>query len=131
MLVVTSEKLRLNLIDTIDEVYMMRNSTKGTVVADYVRRADTFWSRLKGLLGTRLLPIGQGLIIQPCSSVHTFGMAYPIDVLFVDGDHHIVKIVDNMLPSKMSMASGSKYVVELPAGTAHKALCSIGDRLEI
>jgi len=100
-------------------------------VADHVRRADTFWQRLKGLLGTRVLPIGHGLIIKPCSSVHTFGMNYPIDVLFVDNNHCIIKIVDNMLPSKMSMASGSKYVVELPAGTAHKAACYVGDILAL
>jgi len=108
----------------------MKNSTKGTVVADHVRQATTFWQRLKGLLGTRLLPLGQGLIIKPCSSIHTFGMAYPIDVLFVDSAHCIIKIVDNMLPSKMSMASGSHYVVELPAGTAQRTACSVGDTVE-
>lgn len=107
----------------------IKNRTKGTRVADQVRLADTFWQRLKGLLGTKLLPLGHGLIIKPCSSVHTFGMGYPIDVLFVDGNHCIVKIVDNMFPSKMSMATRSQYVVELPAGTARKTECSIGDIL--
>ena len=109
----------------------MKNSTKGTIVADHVRLADTFWQRLKGLLGTKLLPLGHGLIIKPCSSVHTFGMGYPIDVLFVDDNDCIVKIVDNMLPSKMSMSSGSKYVVELPAGTAHRTASCVGDILEL
>ena len=109
----------------------MRNRTKGTVVADHVRPANTFWQRLKGLLGTSSLPIGYGLLIKPCSSVHTFGMNYSIDVLFVNGNHCIIKIVDNMLPGKMSMASGSQYVVELPAGTAQWAACSVGDILDL
>ena len=100
-------------------------------MADYVRVADTFWHRLIGLLTTSFLPIGYGLIIKPCSSVHTFGMSYPIDVLFVDGNHCIIKIVANMLPSKASMAIRSKYVVELPAGTARRAACCVGDILEI
>ena len=106
------------------------NSSRETIVADQVKLANTFWQRLKGLLGTRLLPLGQGLIIKPCNSVHTFGMGYPIDVLFVDGNHCIIKIVENMLPSKMSMSSGSQYVVELPAGTAQRTACCVGDRLE-
>jgi len=108
----------------------MKNRTKGTIVADQVELADTFWQRLKGLLGTKFLQLGHGLIIKPCSSVHTFGMNYPIDVLFVDSNHCIIKIVENMLPSKASMAARSQYVVELPAGTAHRAACCVGDILE-
>jgi len=109
----------------------MKNRTKGTIVAHHVGIADTFWQRLKGLLGTKVLPMGHGLIITPCSSVHTFGMGYPIDVLFVDRNHCIIKIVDNMLPSKMSMARGSQFVVELPSGTAHRTACCVGDILEL
>lgn len=109
----------------------IKNKTKGTIVADHVRLADTFWRRLKGLLGSRLLPIGHGLIINPCSSVHTFGMSFPIDVLFVDNSHCIIKIVNNMLPSRMSMISGSQYVIELPAGTARREACTVGDILEL
>ncbi|MBC8015700.1 MAG: DUF192 domain-containing protein [Sporomusaceae bacterium] len=109
----------------------IKNITKGTVVADHMRPAATFWQRLKGLLGTSSLPIGHGLVIKPCSSVHTFGMNYPIDVLFVDRHHRIIKVVENLLPGKVSMASGSQYVVELPAGTARLAACSAGDILEL
>ena len=107
------------------------NATKGTVVADYVWPADTFWQRLKGLLGTSSLPSGHGLIIKPCSSVHTFGMNYPIDVLFVDDHHRIIKVVENLMSGKISMASGSQYVVELPTGTARLTACSAGDILEL
>lgn len=109
----------------------IKNNTKGTLVADHARLADNFWRRLKGLLGTNSLPDRHGLIIKPCSSVHTFGMRYSIDVLFMDGNHCIIKIVENMPPGKGSMAAGSKYVIELPAGTARETACSVGDRLEL
>lgn len=108
----------------------LKNKTKDIVIGDHVALADTFWKRLKGLLGTSCLPIGHGLLIKPCSSVHTFGMRYPIDVLFVDKNHKIVKIVDEMGAGKGSMASGGSYVVELPAGTARQAACTVGDILE-
>ena len=109
---------------------LLKNKTKGTIVANFLWLAYTFSQRVQGLLGTRLFPLGYGLIIKPCSSMHTFGMNYPIDVLFVDGNNRIIKIVDNMLPGNMSMSSGSKYVVELPAGTANRTVCSVGDILE-
>lgn len=108
----------------------MKNKTKDRVIGEHVMLADTFWKRLKGLLGTSSLPRGHGLIITPCNSVHTFGMAYPIDVLFVHEDHRVLKIVENMGSGKMSMASGSGYVVELPAGTVQETECSVGDVLE-
>jgi hypothetical protein len=109
----------------------INNVTKGTRVAVHLCLADTFWRRLKGLLGTNSLPMGHGLMIKPCNSVHTFGMAYPIDVLFVDRDDRIIKIVAGMLAGRVAMAGGSHYVVELPRGTAEQTSCSIGDVLEV
>ena len=47
------------------------NRSKGTLIAAKVRRADSFFSRLKGLLGTDSLPEGESLLIYPCSSIHT------------------------------------------------------------
>lgn len=108
----------------------LKNKTKDIVIGDHVALADTFWKRLKGLLGTSCLPAGHGLLIKPCSSVHTFGMRYPIDVLFVDKNHKIVKIAAEIGAGKGSMASGGSYVVELPAGTARQTACTVGDILE-
>ena len=110
---------------------MLRNCTKGTIVANYVWVADNFWKRLKGLLGTKSLPVGYGMIIRPCNSVHTFGMAYPIDILFVDCDDRISKIVVGMPSGRMVMGSGSSYVVELPLGTVRQTHCMVGDVLKI
>lgn len=110
---------------------MIKNKTKNKEIAHHVWLADTFWQRLKGLLGTRNLPVGYGLIIKPCNSVHTVGMLYPIDVLFVNKDHCIIKKVEKMKSGQVSVAFGSSFVIELPAGTIEQAECDVGDKLEL
>lgn len=109
----------------------INNCTKGTAVADRSDVANSFWRRLKGLLGTTSLEAGGGLVIRPCSSVHTFGMAYSIDVLFMNDEDQIIKIVAAMEPGRMAWAVGSQYVIELPKGCAERSLCAVGDILEI
>lgn len=108
----------------------LMNRDKAMVVADSVQVADTFWRRLKGLLGTRSFPVGQALIIQPCASVHTFGMQYVIDVVFLDVTHRVVKIVSNMKPNRIVIASKASYVVELAAGTVDRTGTAVGDVIE-
>jgi uncharacterized membrane protein (UPF0127 family) len=107
------------------------NVTKGVVVAARTRRADTFFSRLKGLLGSERLLEEEGLIIFPCNSVHTFGMRYAIDVLFVDKQNRIIKIVEEMGPGRMAGAFRASFVIELPAGTVAKGVCQAGDFVEV
>lgn len=109
----------------------IENCTQGTMIAHHVLVADCFWKRLKGLLGTKSLALGHGLIITPCSSVHTFGMAYPIDILFVSQDHQIIKIIHGMTPGRVIMQLRSSYVVELPVGTAKQAMCLVGDHIKL
>ncbi|SDF01842.1 DUF192 domain-containing protein [Sporolituus thermophilus] len=110
---------------------MLKNVTRGTVVATRVRVADTFWRRLKGLLGTTALPIDAALILRPCNSVHTIGMRYAIDVLFLDKTYRVVKIVGRLGPNRLAAAAGAVMAVELPAGTAAKTNTAVGDYLEL
>lgn len=109
----------------------MKNDTKGTVVADQVFIADTFLKRLQGLLGKPPLTAIQGLVIKPCNSVHTVGMGYPIDVLFLDDSHRIVQIAVAMLPGSVKIVLGSSYVVELAASRAQESSCSVGDKISL
>ena len=60
------------------------NESRDVLLAERLAVADTFWKRLRGLLGTREWPEGNALLISPCNSVHMFGMKYCLDVLFVD-----------------------------------------------
>lgn len=106
------------------------NMSQGKTIAPTVRVASTFWRRLKGLLGTDSLPAGQALIIMPCSAIHTFGMKYYIDALFLDKNHRIVKIIDTIKPNRVVTAFGATCVVEVAAGTARQLGIVIGDMLQ-
>lgn len=107
------------------------NLTQNSLLANDARLADTFFSRLKGLLGTRRMLAGEGLVIRPCNSVHTFGMNYAIDVVFADAGHCVVKTVARLEPGRAVMCWDGRYAVELPAGTLAMTGTVIGDCLEL
>ncbi len=108
----------------------VENVTRGAPVVVSGRVASTFWSRFRGLMGVSSLALGAGLVIEPCSSIHTHFMRIPIDVLYVDQDHVIAGIDRNLRPWRIGrFYKKVHYVVELPAGGA--AGCQVGDRLQI
>jgi uncharacterized membrane protein (UPF0127 family) len=107
------------------------NITRNCLLANDARLADSFFTRLKGLLGARRLLTGEGLIIRPCNSVHTFGMKYAIDVVFADAGHRVLKTVASLEPGKAAMCRDGRYVVELPAGALAMSGTVIGDYLEL
>jgi uncharacterized membrane protein (UPF0127 family) len=111
-------------------VVQIDNATREIVLAERAEVADTPWKRMKGLLGRNGLEQGQGLIIRPCQGVHTWFMAFPIDVLHVDKHHVIRRIQHNMPPNRIGpVVWSAKYVVELPAGAAAAASTEVGDKL--
>lgn len=107
------------------------NRTKGKVLGSRVRTAATFRRRLKGLLGTRELRRDEGLWIVPCTSIHSFGMGYPIDVLFLDAAGDVVGLFPAVSPNRVirtvPRAAGA---LELPAGTLEATGTERGDRVE-
>lgn len=110
--------------------YRVSNQTRNTLLADAAGRADTFVSRFKGLMGVAELPMGQGLHIEPCTSIHTFFMKIPIDAVFLDASHQVVEVCHAMPPWRVSRVFfGARSVLELPAGTAAAAQTVAGDRL--
>lgn len=107
------------------------NQTKEVTIGSKIRVADSFFTRLVGLLATKSLKPGEGLIIKPCASVHTFGMKYPIDAIFVDSSHTVVEVAAGLMPGCMAFSRGAAYVLELPQGTAAATLTQLGDKLVI
>ena len=106
------------------------NLTRGTVIVSSGRVAARFWSRFRGLMLARPLPPGAGLVIVPCSSIHTQFMRFPIDVLYANKEDVIVGIDRNLHPWRIGrLYKKVHYVVELPAGAAEG--CQVGDKLEI
>jgi len=105
------------------------NVTKNKLLVSELRVADTFLSRLKGLLGKAGLQPGEGLLIRPCNSVHTIGMRFTIDIIFADANHRVVKTVSDLGPGKATMCRPGCYVVELPAGVLAATGTVVGDYL--
>lgn len=111
-------------------IVRVRNSTKGTVVGENVRVARRMWERGRGLMWHPSLPAGTGLLIDPCSSIHTMWMRFPIDVLYVDRDDVVVRADAAMPPWRIGpLFTGARYVVEVPAGTIERSGTAVGDRL--
>lgn len=107
------------------------NESQGSMIAERLCLADTFWKRLRGLLGTREFPLGNALLIQPCKGVHMFGMRYPLDLLFVDERDVVVETVESLAPGRMKSCRRAAYVVELPCGAVESLKIRIGDRLRL
>lgn len=109
--------------------FIIINNNNGNVVTSRLKIADTFFSRLKGLLGTKALQAGHGLLIKPCSSVHTIGMKYPIDVIFISKSWKVLKVADKLQPNSFSACWGSAMVLELPSGVAVQCGVEVGHQL--
>lgn len=108
------------------------NLTAGTLLANQIEVAGTFKKRLKGLLGRSGLQEGEAMVITPCSSVHTFFMKFPIDVLFVDKDFTVLRALENMAPNRVSpVVARSRMAVELFAGRIAASKTRAGDRLQL
>jgi len=108
------------------------NTRTGKALATNVRVADNLFTRMKGLLGKKELPIGEALWIKPCFSVHTFFMKFPIDVIFLNKDNQIIAAVSNLTPNCMTRLYPQSFsVLELPPGTIVATNSEIGDIIEI
>jgi hypothetical protein len=106
------------------------NTTRGTMVADRADIADTSLKRRTGLLKHTGLETGEGLWITPCEGVHTFGMKFTIDVVFLNKKKKILKIRPNMVKRRMALSILAHSVLELPAGRLAETGTVAGDELE-
>ncbi len=105
--------------------------SRSVMLAAKVCKAETLKDRMIGLLGRTTLPEEEGLWIIPCKSVHTIGMKFPIDVLFVDKSLSVVRVVHALSPGRMTrVCLTAKSVIELAAGVARRHAIAPGDRLQ-
>jgi uncharacterized membrane protein (UPF0127 family) len=86
---------------------------------------------MRGLLGRSGLETGEGILLQPASSVHTFFMRFAIDVVFLNRDGEVLKVADRVRPWRTSAAKGAKAVLELGPGEAGRRGIRVGDRLAV
>ena len=101
----------------------------GRVVAESVVVADSTGRRLRGLLGKKELPSGHAVLLRPAWSIHTAFMRFPIDVVFLDADQIVIKIVPNLPSFKTASCRGAREVVELRAGECERRGLALGDRV--
>jgi uncharacterized protein len=110
----------------------VENLTRDTVLVDRGRLANNFWTRLRGLIGVRDLPAGDGMLITPCTSVHCMFMSIPIDVVYVDKQDRVVGMDRALRPWRLgTFFRRVRYVVELPAGTIDRTGTQPGDALRV
>lgn len=106
------------------------NRTRRRVLGTRIGLADRWWLRLRGLLGRAPITPGEGLLLVPCRSVHTFGMGYPIDVAFLDATGTVVALYPALEPGRISRTHRTAtQALELPSGTFASSGTEVGDAL--
>jgi len=111
--------------------FRITNLTRQTEIANRIEVADRGQRRRKGLLGRAGLANGEGLWIVPCEAVHTFGMQFPIDLVYLDRRNRVVKTRSHVRPGRLSACLSAHSVVELPTGTVSNSLTKAGDVLDL
>lgn len=110
------------------------NRTRQAFLATALTVADTHWTRLRGLLGLGEGDFrnGSGLWIVPCHGVHTLGMGFPIDVLYLDREMTVIHIEGELRPWRFApVRRHATSVLELPIRTAAETRTAVGDKIEI
>ena len=107
------------------------NATKKTVVSDNCHFANTVLKRMVGLLNRGQFDKGEGLLLDRCYGIHTFGMRFPIDVLFLDKDLCVIRAVKALPPYRTCVVKKSVYVLEVPVGALETSRTSEGDQIQI
>mgnify|MGYP001550305065 CR=1 FL=1 len=112
--------------------YCVYNQTRESFLSMGVTPADTTFARLKGLIGRVKLKPDEGLWVVPSSGVHTWGVLFPVDLIYLDENHRVICVVEHfpsfrIAPLKVQAAS----VLELPTHTIYSSHTQPGDELLI
>ncbi len=106
------------------------NKSQDNLISNQATLADTFFSRMIGLLKHTSLPRNEALIITHCNSIHMFFMKFPIDVIFVDKKDKVVGLVERIKPNRLSSTYWkASYAIELAEGVIAEKKVQIGDQL--
>ncbi len=104
----------------------------GQCIATDVRLANTFLTRLRGLMFRRRLAPGGGLWLRPCQGIHTFWMFFAIDAIFLDRELRIVRLIENLRPFRLTRPHFAAHsVIELNPHTISKYGVRVGDQLTV
>lgn len=108
----------------------IRRQSDASTIVDRAWKTQTAWERMRGLLGRKKLLEQEALLIVPCSSVHTIGMGYEIDIVYLDSQGKVLKTVSRLKPLRFSFCSGAHYTLELSGGFLARCPLSKGETVE-
>ena len=111
--------------------YVKLVADDGSVVCERCVYARSPWLRMRGLLGRRELPAGEGVLLEPAASIHMLFMRFPIDAVFLDRDLRVKRVVEGLRPWRFAACRGARSVLEIAAGEASRRDLAPGRQLRI
>jgi len=110
---------------------LILNLTRGNVLCEQVEIADSALPRMRGLLGRRSLPPGEGILLQPAPSIHTAFVRFEFDVVFLDASLHVIRTVEHVRPWRVVSARHAASVLELAASEVSGRKVQLGDQIVV
>jgi hypothetical protein len=108
------------------------NQTRNTVLADKARIADSFLSRLIGLLNCSGLRQGEALVLSPSNSIHSFFMRFTFDAIFLDRGQQVIALIPGLKPFRISRVYfNAVSTIELPVGSIQASNTQLKDLIKI
>jgi uncharacterized membrane protein (UPF0127 family) len=105
------------------------NRTRGTVLGTRVSLADGWMARLRGFLFRPEPRAGEGILLTPCNAIHTWGMTFSLDVIFLDASGKVLEVIEELEPGAApERVPAARYVLEVPVGTIRATGTVVGDR---
>ena len=108
------------------------NSSKRRWIVSRVKKADHFLSRILGWIGKAKVDPETALWVKPCWGIHTYGMNFPVDVVFLAKNSNVLSVVPNLPKNRVSpFVFSARSVLVLPAHSIERSKINIGDKIEI
>jgi uncharacterized protein len=114
------------------KTYCVYNQTRESFLSLNVKAADTILSRLKGLIGRLKLRSDEGVWIVPSRGVHTLGLFFPLDLIYLDEHHRVIHLIEYFPSFRIGpLKTQAESVLELPTHTIYSSHTQPGDQLVI
>jgi uncharacterized protein len=112
--------------------YCVYNATRECFLSLNVKAADTVWSRLRGFIGRFRLRSDEGIWVVPSRGVHTLGLFFPLDLIYLDENHRVIHLVEYFPSFRIGpLKTQAESVLELPTHTIYPSHTQVGDQLVI
>lgn len=112
-----------------NKIFTLKDES-GNILCQKMMVASQLFDRMKGLMFSLELPACDGFLIAPCNSIHTFFMLYSLDIVFLDKNFKVVKVIYDLAPWRVTwLYFKAHQVLEMKAGTLRKGI-KTGDKLE-